>query len=322
MDATIGYTCEHCAAPISLGCDCDCVTHSAQPAVTLTAAQRREAFRAVVLKRNKNRTWSRHALQGCALPEAQPVPNTSSAQPTVTAESYDAAQRTAQRSAESRARMSENRRARIAAQHGATQHSDTQRSAVTMDGYRVKWNHMCRLTAAQRAVVAFARNSAKREKIGYSELSSLADPVSVEYQTPTTSKPWKGLVAAPEVRVNVRGAYGKRGIRGAASRVTQRDNRTPIELLKPLSHVVVGIATHPDATWSDYHELLMLCRADPSLCTVRVKTPENPAGTVVAVSEYTAKRTQREAVKQDSAAQRDIRLQEMMGVANPAASQG
>lgn len=315
-----GYTCKHCAAVISLGCDCYCVgadeARSAQP----TDAQRREAFRAAVLARNPNRSWSRAALQGCALPPAAPLPNTSAPQQYVTPEMMAQRETAAQRSADSRARMAENRRNRLAAQHGCSALSDPVTRTQPMDGYRVKWNRLCRLTAAQRAVVAFARNSAKREKIGYSELSSLADPVAVEHQTPTTSKTWRGLVAAPEVRVNVRGAYGKRGIRGAAARVTQRDNRTPIELLKPLPHVVVGVATHPAATADDYADLLLAIRRDPTLATVRVMTPENPAGTVVAVADYqaqrAAKRTEREATQAD----RDKRLQEMMGLADPTAA--
>jgi hypothetical protein len=215
--------------------------------------------------------------------------------------------------------MAENRRARLAAQHGAvTQQDSAQRSTVTLDSYRVKWNHLVRLTAAQRDVVRFIRNSDKRNTMA-AEIAALENRSL--WSTRLRPLASRGAVWSQPRKSRVNTAAPMASVEsGAAARVTQRDNRCPVELLKPLSNVVVGIATHPDATDDDYAQLLQLCRANPQLSTVRVITADNTAGTLVAVSDYQTVKRERETVKQDSAAQRDIRLQEMMGLANPVAA--
>jgi hypothetical protein len=189
--------------------------------------------------------------------------------------------------------------------------------------YTVKLTHTRRLNRMNRALIQAVRDMSVRETYA-TEVCALLNPADSSDPTPSTSRTWKGLVNGTEVRVNTRGAYGKRGIKGAASRVTQRDARIPVALLKPLPHVVVGVATHPDADASDYAALLLTIRATPSLATVRVYADAGDAiGTVVAVADYDAVRETRKQTQVDIKSARvisDRAMHARIGMANPVAA--
>jgi hypothetical protein len=155
----------------------------------------------------------------------------------------------------------------------AKRHGSAQAAVSTVrstDYLWLVWQNESRqaLSYGQRDLVKWVRSSEVKSSLPYGEVAAL--PVPGENAKPSTSKPWRGLVNGSEVRVNTRGAYGKRGIRAAAERVTQRDTRTPVYLLKPLPYIVVGCATHTAAdTLADYCDVLHTIRQQPTLSTYR-----------------------------------------------------
>jgi hypothetical protein len=173
-------------------------------------------------------------------------------------------------------------RVNTAARHGS---ANAATSTVRSTQYLwLVWRNESRkgLSYGLRDLVRWVRSSEVKASLPFGETAAL--PVPVGEPVPTTSKPWRGLVNGSEVRVNTRGAYGKRGIRAAAERVTQRDTRTPVYLLKPLPHVVVGCATHPAGTGpADYETVLHTIRQRPTLSTYRaLRGPVWPAVEVAA----------------------------------------
>jgi hypothetical protein len=169
-------------------------------------------------------------------------------------------------------RHRDNTAARHGAAHAATA---TVRSAQYL---WLVWKNDSRqsLSYGLRDLVKWVRSSEVKAALPFGEIAAL--PVPGENAKPSTSKPWRGLVNGTEVRVNTRGAYGKRGIKAAAERVTQRDNHVPVPCIKPLPHVVVGVATHPAATHADYAALLHTIRQRPTLSTYRaLRGPVWPA---------------------------------------------
>jgi hypothetical protein len=155
-----------------------------------------------------------------------------------------------------------------------------------------RWYHLnaldnlnMRLTAAQRDVIRFIRNSEVRSSLASAGVSMPENPVAVEHQTPTSSRLPKGLINGTEARVNVRGAYGKRGIRGTMAQVSQRDNRLPSWLLKQVQ--TVGVATHPEADAADYDALLLYLRTHRKQATLRLYADAaDSTGTVVSAWRY------------------------------------
>ena len=173
------------------------------------------------------------------------------------------------------------------------------------------------LSAQARTLIKTVRDHEIRS-VYATEVNALINPDADTVQAPTTSRPWKGLVNGTEVRVNVRGAYGKRGIKGAASRVSQRDNYTPTFILKPLP-LCVGVATHPDATASDYDTLLDIIRRAPMQATYRrYADASDTVGTVCPVhtNDDTQEHTEAhkaKSVSHVSRAARDVATQSAFG---------
>ena len=99
---------------------------------------------------------------------------------------------------------------------------------------------------------------------------------------PTRDGAWdewtpRGITNAREARAAERGrGIVKRG--PSAARVTTRDHYAPAKLLRHLP--TVGVATHPDATGSDYAYLLDTILQNPTLATYRAY--HAPRGVVVA----------------------------------------
>jgi len=294
---------------------------------------------------------ARDALIARATAALPAVPVTSAPQQYVTQAQQDARQDARGAIRAARLALVQRHRDNTAKRHGvAVAREATVRSAATL---WLVWKNDSRqaLTYGTRDLVRWVRSSEAKAALPYGEIAAL--PVPGENAKPTTSKPWRGLVNGTEVRVNTRGAYGKRGIRAAAEKVTQRDNRTPVYLLKPLPHVVVGVATHPAATAADYAALLLTIRAKPTLSTYRsLRGPVWPAADpqpatlpvwadkryvqrtrpcgalqdngVVAVYQPTAAdkpKRSRSAAKPTRAAQ-DVQLHAAMGAADPAAAAG
>ena len=150
---------------------------------------------------------------------------------------------------------------------------DKQRSTQTVYlSWRNSVTRSQRLSYSQRDLLRFILNSEQRYRL-YSELAQLdaqAAPETVRVGTDRSDT--YGMVTAREARVNTRGAYGKRGIKGTAAMVTQRDAHTPALALRPLQ-LAVGHATIPagwNAEAAQLDTLTEALRRDPSLCTVRV----------------------------------------------------
>jgi hypothetical protein len=80
-----------------------------------------------------------------------------------------------------------------------------------------------------------------------------------------------GLVSARDARYSERGASGIRGVRGVAARVSLRDAHMPPSMLTAMP--VVGVATHPAATGSDYDALIGHVRRYPRHATLRRMMP-------------------------------------------------
>ena len=132
------------------------------------------------------------------------------------------------------------------------------------------------LTRDLRNLVRYVRDVATRETVPYRETAQeKADAINAQYVSSLTSRPWRGLVPAREVRVSARGASGIRGVRGMAERVTSRDARGSEQhdsvLVKAL--VTVGHAT-PEygqrLTPEQAQYLTREVRKHPAKCTVRV----------------------------------------------------
>lgn len=188
------------------------------------------------------------------------------------------------RAASGRTVLGRKYRARLASAHGVSEAA----TAVPQSVEWYQWNAAVareyRLTHEQRDLIRFIRNSDVRHELAQARVALPADPVALEQQLPTTSRLPRGLVDGREVRVNTRGAYGKRGIRGTMAQVSQRDNRVPSWALRRLD--TVGVATHPDASPADYDYLLRTVRADRKASSLRLITADNSTGVIVPAWDY------------------------------------
>ena len=149
--------------------------------------------------------------------------------------------------------------------------------------------HLSDLTHEERLTIKWYLDIITRESVTVEERAALN-----QHAAAITTDGKEGMAAIRETRVNTRGAYGKRGVKvQPGTKVSQRDNRLPTMLLKPL--VTVGVATHPQADVRDYSTLILAVRSKPTLSTVRVyhgygpmtaQEAVNGRGTIKAVSDY------------------------------------
>lgn len=124
--------------------------------------------------------------------------------------------------------------------------------------------HTSDMSADMRATIRIYLDMAQRETVTYAERAELSKHVAA-----ITTDGREGLGAIREARVNVRGAYGKRGVKVAPGKqVKRRDNYMPAELLKPV--VTVGMPTFHNADPADYDRIIREARKDPGICKVRV----------------------------------------------------
>lgn len=252
----------------------------------LTPTERRAAFRARVLSRNANRTWTRPTWQGCALPPAPPLPVTSDASrqtwntstgldtPTV---SYVPVRRPmpvyvdAPRPTPLPSYLT--RPSHLGARLTWTP-GDTRRQRWTVRAYLdiVNRERVARLDALEMADARYisSRNGGRVERARI----AAGLPPTVTGHAPTRDGAWsddspRDVINARETRAAERGR-GRHRNAPAASKVTGRDAHGDPAILKSLR--TVGVATHPDATGADYMTALDIILTRPTLSTYRVLT--------------------------------------------------
>ena len=127
-----------------------------------------------------------------------------------------------------------------------------------------------RLTASQRDVLRFIVSSEVKQR-NYAAITALGQPAETVRHGVSRGDSY-GTVAARETRYSIRGAYGKRGIRGSMAQVSTRDAHIPASVTRQLN--AVGHATIPqgwDSTREQRDALLEAVRRDSTLSTVRVR---------------------------------------------------
>ena len=150
------------------------------------------------------------------------------------------------------------------------------------------------LTYDGRKLVRYVRSSEAKHALAVAGIALPENPVSVESQLPTSSRLPKGIIDGREVRVSKRGAYGRKGMRAPAERVSSRDNRVPEWALRRLD--TVGVATHPDASSADYDLLLREIRQYPKQASLRLYADSSDViGSIVSIDAYLPEREQERA---------------------------